>query len=337
MPQLILPVASRALVTACRELGLDPRPWLEQVGLTERALYQPDLRIPARVGDQLWQAAVEATLEPALGVRVALATAFGTFRVLDYLGSSASTLGEGLARVATYFPLIDPRGRLQVVARPDGTVELQFEGTDGRVLAPAAQEYTLTLLSMRARHAAGQQGQVSGVSFTFAAPRSTTVYERALSVRPRFGARVAALHFGQAAWAAPVQSADPALFATLDAFAREASAQANGDPLVSTLQRVLSESLVGRAPRLAVLARRVNSSPRTLQRRLEAAGTSFEQLVDEVRRARAEQLLAGGDVAMAEVSWLLGFAEQSAFARAFKRWHGLSPTRWRAQQKPRSL
>ncbi len=77
------------------------------------------------------------------------------------------------------------------------------------------------------------------------------------------------------------------------------------------------------------MARRLGQSRRSLQRRLGEAGTTFARLVAEVRRQRAEAFLSGRDVSVAEVSWLLGFSEQSAFTRAFRRWTGRSPTEYR--------
>jgi AraC-like DNA-binding protein len=77
------------------------------------------------------------------------------------------------------------------------------------------------------------------------------------------------------------------------------------------------------------VARRLGTSARTLQRRLREEGTSFAAELDAVRRERAEAFLRAPDVSIAEVSWLLGFAEQSAFTRAFRRWTGVAPTEWR--------
>jgi AraC-like DNA-binding protein len=70
-------------------------------------------------------------------------------------------------------------------------------------------------------------------------------------------------------------------------------------------------------------------SRRSLQRRLGASGASFAELVDAVRRERAQVFLDAGDVSLVEVSWLVGFSEQSAFTRAFKRWTGRSPAEYR--------
>ena len=106
-----------------------------------------------------------------------------------------------------------------------------------------------------------------------------------------------------------------------------ASALAAGQPL--TLGGTVAADLPGREPGVDAVARRLGTSARTLQRRLEVEGTSFARLVDEVRRERAEAFLRANDVSVAEVSWLVGFSEQSAFTRAFRRWTGSSPTEFR--------
>jgi AraC-like DNA-binding protein len=73
------------------------------------------------------------------------------------------------------------------------------------------------------------------------------------------------------------------------------------------------------------VARVLALSPRTLTRRLEEAGTSFTAILDETRRALAEQYLARTEFSVAEVAYLVGFAEASSFNRAFRRWTGRAP------------
>jgi AraC-like DNA-binding protein len=68
----------------------------------------------------------------------------------------------------------------------------------------------------------------------------------------------------------------------------------------------------------------------TLQRRLPQAGTSFEGLCDDARREAAQTYLADATLSIAEVTYLLGYSEPTAFHRAFKRWHGTTPQAFRA-------
>lgn len=78
------------------------------------------------------------------------------------------------------------------------------------------------------------------------------------------------------------------------------------------------------------VARRLAMSERTMQRRLQAEGVSFAQLLDEGRAALAKAHLADPAMSLAEIAWLLGFADQSSFTRSFRRWTGEPPGAWRA-------
>jgi AraC-like DNA-binding protein len=87
---------------------------------------------------------------------------------------------------------------------------------------------------------------------------------------------------------------------------------------------------------LATLARRFGSSPRTLQRRLGEEGTSFQEVLDQVRSEAAERYLADSSLSCAEVGYLLGFSEPAAFHRAFKRWRGVTPKEYRSRTRSAS-
>lgn len=333
----VLPVASRALLEACGRLGLDRDRLLADAGIAPRLLEDPDARLTYAQADGLWRAAWLASGDPLLALRAAEATPFGAFRVLDYVGVTGATLGEGLRRVAGYFPLVDPRGALRVVDE-GGPVTLRFQGPGGAPPPGPAQEYTLGVVYSRARHAALAEPRLVEVRFAFPAPADDREHARLFGVRPRFGAADAALVFARRDWDAPTRMHDPGLFALLDQHARGlADGAAGPDGLAARVRAAIAADLPGREPTLAAAARRLGTTGRTLQRRLAAAETRFARLVDDVRRERAEAFLRSCDVAVAEVSWLVGFSEQSAFTRAFRRWTGRSPTEFRrAATRPAS-
>jgi AraC-like DNA-binding protein len=78
------------------------------------------------------------------------------------------------------------------------------------------------------------------------------------------------------------------------------------------------------------VARRLATTPRTLQHRLRRAGTSFETLCDDARKKAAEAYLTDTTLSITEVTYLLGYSEPTAFHRAFRRWHGTTPQLFRA-------
>jgi AraC-like DNA-binding protein len=327
---VVLSVASRAVLEACRRLGVDADAVMARAGIARAEIDDPDARLSGVQADAVWREAFAVAGDPQLALHAAEALQFGAYRVLDYLGTTGPTLGEGLRRVAEYFPLVDPRGVLRVQERAEGSA-LVFATRAGTPLPRPAQEYTLTVLFLRARHASEAAWHPATVEFAFPRPPDASEHTRIFGVPPRFDARDAALVLPGEVWNRPTRARDPGLFAVLDDHARTMLSRAPSaeDDLVARVRAAIATELTGRAPSLPSVARRLGTSARSLQRRLENERTSFAQVVDHVRRERAEVALQAPDVAIGEVSWLLGFSDQSAFARAFRRWTGQSPARWR--------
>jgi AraC-like DNA-binding protein len=99
--------------------------------------------------------------------------------------------------------------------------------------------------------------------------------------------------------------------------------------VVSRAKAVFIEQLASGEPSGADIARRLHMSRRTLQRKLAEAETSYQQLVDDTRREIALRYIDDRKMSVTDITFLLGFSGQSAFARAFKRWTGFSPTDYR--------
>ena len=99
--------------------------------------------------------------------------------------------------------------------------------------------------------------------------------------------------------------------------------------IADDVRAVLGRRMSGERPSVEKVAEEMRLSPRTLQRRLEELGTTYQDLLDDVRRRSARRLLANTDLDAAEVAFLLGFEELNSFTRAFRGWEGTTPTRWR--------
>jgi AraC-like DNA-binding protein len=97
----------------------------------------------------------------------------------------------------------------------------------------------------------------------------------------------------------------------------------------NVLRIAVNSSLRGGIPKMDEVARKLHMSARTLQRRLQDDGLSFQDLVAEVRRDLSARYLEEADMSLAEVAFLIGFSEVSTFHRAFKQWTGLTPAEYR--------
>src|SRR5262249_7457170 len=102
-----------------------------------------------------------------------------------------------------------------------------------------------------------------------------------------------------------------------------------GDEMLAPAPRLVGESMSNGEPKLAAMGKRLAMGPRTLQRRLKDNGVEFKSLVDDTRRQLALGYLRDPAHTLAEIAYLLGYSEVSAFNRAFRRWTGSTPSEYR--------
>jgi AraC-like DNA-binding protein len=324
--------SSRALLASAGRLGLDRAALLAAAGLAEAQVADVDGRLPGEAVAALWQAALDQSGNPGLGLEVALDVPFGLYRVIDFLAASAATVGEGLVRVARYFPLVNSALAWTISeAPPLMRMALSHPTIPGRLPRPYA-EYALAVTILHCRRASGFDWPLEAVSFEFAAPPSSAAHERAFGCPVRFGQARSELVLARATWDLPSQAASSELLRMLEAHADRMIEGLRPTGLtVAEVARLVGEELQGGEPTLPRIARRLGMSPRTLQRRLELEATSFADILDQTRRHYAEAYIRDRGLALTEIAYLLGFSEQSAFTRAFSRWYGMPPGAYRSR------
>ena len=247
---------------------------------------------------------------------------------------TAPTLGDGLDVFFEYFGLRIPymgiRARL-------GAGQLEIELTPlldvGDLIAPLVeipflilQHYIGTVRAAPMREALLQ--------LSYPSPASQAVYRKWFECELRFHAPRNVLSIPVAWRATSNLGYDEALWqAALHKCSELADTQTLRCPLPrmrAELQRMLNGTEAATTPpTLGKVARRMNTSPRTLIRRLRVAGTTFQLEIDGIRRQRATELLRRVSVPMSSIADALGFADAASFAKAFKRWTGVSPSTYR--------
>ncbi len=328
----VLSVSSRALLDACARLGLDTGQILQAARLDPVTLQDPDARIPIEQVDALWQKAYELSNDPNLALHAIEVLPFGAYRVIDFLASNAPTVGAALAKVSDYFPLINDVVRLPyTVGDRHVTFAVEAPSRPSTITRPYA-EYTLAAVFLRTRIATNQPFRLMRVEFSHPRPADIREHERIFECPVRFGAETCQMVIARDVWDTPRTGSDPNLFSVLDTHARMLLDQLPSPAdIVGRVREAIEAELRGGNPRLESIARRLAMSPRTLQRRLRDRGVLFNDVLDAMRFRAAKSYLAQGDVAGTEVAYLLGFAEQSSFNHAFKRWSGQTPTEYRRQ------
>jgi AraC-like DNA-binding protein len=316
----------RAFLAAMERLGYDPGVLRDAAGVTPEVVADPD----ARVSCEAYGAAVAAAQRTRpianLPLRFALDTAIGDYPLLDYVVVTSNTVGEGVAALARYSNLVN-LGVDFDLREDEDPVRVVMTGL------PFSVEISALLAVRHLRAEADGPLRFAGVSFTHA-PDDAAEIERVLAVPVRGNAPWSGFAMDRESWTMPLRRRDPALRQLLARQADEESSRAPaGDGFALKVRRALERRVGGGDTRVGAIARELAVSARSLQRRLAAEGSSYGELLDDVRREAAERYLHGSRLAAAEVGYLLGFAEPAAFHRAFRRWTGLTPQAFRRGER----
>jgi AraC-like DNA-binding protein len=305
--------------------GADARAVMARAGIRAEDLSDPQKRLSRELILGLWHAANEVSGDPAFPLHVAEKLRPGMFDVLDYLARSSLTLGEAVARAQRYVRLFDDVAELLVEEHAD-TVSLVVRLGHGHEMPLGVAECVVTAALIFARQTTGVPLVPLGASFTRKAPPDLREYERLLGVTPRFSTARDELTLARAHLELPLVTSDPTLSAILDRHAGELLKRLPPiDKLVDRVRAILAEELRGGDPSAERVAARLSMSTRTLRRKLEEQGTGLLPLLDELRRDLALRYLDEARLGLSEIAFELGFADERAFRRAFKRWTGRTP------------
>lgn len=325
----------RSIASALRARSIEPLSVLAAVGLADYDHADPDGRVPARLEGALWREAVRRTGDRFFGLNAVHLIQRGDFDVLDYAARTSVTLEESFRRVARYKRLLHDVAELRVVRDGEFVRVLHDWPAESDEARSQFAEYSFAWLVKMGREATGRRWAPAFVQFRHAAPPDTSEPERYFGCEIRYAQTRNGLWIDAETAALPFAKADPGLCALLERYAQENLRKAPriDDDFVLEVRKALADRLPQVNPAVGAIAAELYLSTRSLQRRLADAGTSFQALVDETRRESCLRLLQEPSIAIAEVAYLTGFSEPSAFYRAFKRWTGATPADYRNQQQ----
>ncbi|HJZ77908.1 MAG TPA: AraC family transcriptional regulator ligand-binding domain-containing protein [Vicinamibacterales bacterium] len=315
------------MLRVLEQLGYDLDALLVSAGLRREDVENPDAYISPGACAAVFARARQQRRVPNLALQLARHTPVGVTPLLDYLIVSSDSVGQGLERLVRYLRLANPGIRLVLNDRRD-PVRLVIEQASG----PFEVELTVSLSVVRFARETDDRLRAAYVSFTHE-PDDAADFAQVLRCPIRVGASWDGWALPAAALRLPLRRRDPTLRRWLERQATEILARlpADGD-VRDEVRRVLSTQLTVGDLRVGIVARRLATTARTLQRRLSRAGTSFEAMCDAARKQAAETYLADETLSIAEVTYLLGYSEPTAFHRAFRRWHGTTPRAFRARR-----
>jgi AraC-like DNA-binding protein len=329
-------VGAWKVLEAAEKGGADRARLIAGAGIDPERMRDPEAHIPLATHHLLWELATAEANDRALPLRVAEACEPATFSVLGYACMTAATVREALDRLTRFLSLF-LQGETITMEQSDDVRLVLHQTAPKRLGRELSAESTIAKIVITVRMLIGEGGPTwtpSLVNFAHAAPADSSYHEKLFGCPVRFGTARTELVIPSSMLGMSLAKSDAGLSSFFERHAADILERmgARADATVR-VRRAVSEAVHGGEVSETTVARRLGWSERTLRRRLGEEGTSFRQVLDEVRRELAQGWLVQSDMAIGEVAFLLGFSESSNFHRAFKRWTGQTPDEYRRSQR----
>lgn len=310
----------------CHKMRIDP------------ALFtQPNERVPGSAAERFWRVAEDATGDPLLGLHLAEHYRSSALNIFGYVILNCRSVADAVDRLARFAALLNDG--LAVHASEDGALTvLRLEAVTGldNFLLRSGRHVFETMsagIVLTLRRLTGRPFLPAQVWFRHPIAGPPDEYNRVFQAPVKFRQREDRLAFRTDLLATPIPVADASLLTLFEghAIARLDEIHRLGGTS-QRVARILASRLDGTVPALPFVASAMAMSGRNLQRTLREEGTTFQALLDDVRREIATAQLRVPGTTAAEVALLLGYSEASAFTRAFRRWTGMTPGMYASQR-----
>ncbi|WP_295748452.1 AraC family transcriptional regulator [Undibacterium sp.] len=282
---------------------------------------------------RLLDVAAELSNDPHFGLHVGESVKLGTYTVYGLILLSCHDFGQVFQQTLRYEGLAHDLGRSDLLIEKD-LAQYQWHSHYPGASRHLA-ESVFAGIRVFGNWLAGAPLPAVPIAFCHPRPADCSEHLRIFGDAPIFDAPLNSASFDAALLAWPVPNADVGMYPVLqqhaEALLKEKSrAQADGG-IVAQLRASIINNLSKDQAKLALIAQELGLSPRTLQRKLSEIGTNFQQVLDQTRHELAKDYLRQRQLNLADIAFLLGYQEQSAFNHAFKGWFGLSPGSYREQ------
>jgi AraC-like DNA-binding protein len=339
-------VAAKQAIAALRTHNINAAPLLHRAGLSEQDLTATGgsplhHRVSAVGQASFLDYAAEALDDSAFGLHLAEKTDPRDAGILFYVASGAKNFGEALALFERYLRIVNEAVRFKLRKTTEGVaVEVEFIGLPRHVVRQNA-EFGISLILKALREISGRNVSPIRAAFVHARNSDLRDFERFYGCTVEFGRASSEgvssdlLEFSNDVLAIPLITADAKLLDALQPFCDMAAKerQTAAGTLRAAVETETERLLPHGKATVQTVAKALAVSVRTLSRRLADEGTTYAEIVDELRRTLALQYLKDPGMSLSQTAWLLGYEGSTSFNHAFKRWTGHSPSAARNEKR----
>ena len=321
--------------TKLEELGVRASEVLRRAGLPQRYVEQPRVLLKTEEWFAFWRAIGEASSDPAIGLLLGTETKTERFSANGLAALSTENFGAAVNQMARYKQLTCPEEILQEKGDEEWSIQFRWllaEEAEPTILIDCCFAWLLST----ARLGTGTRLFPLRVEFVQPRPHAKTI-ERHFGCSVVSDASRNALVFRAADAQRRFVTRNAELLALLaPQFEEELKRENADDDFPERVRLAIQQKLTGRRPTIDDIADALHVSSRTLQRRLQDEGSSFQRVLEGARRQLARHYLNNSTLELNEAAYLLGYEDGNSFVRAFRGWEGVPPARWRENQRARA-
>jgi AraC-like DNA-binding protein len=323
---------SGSMFQKLEELGVGPAKVLRAARLPQRYSQEPRMLLKTEEFFALWRAIGEVSTNPAIGLQLGSETRTERFHPVGLAALSSENFRAAMDQMARYKQLTCPEEILQAKNNKEWSIQFRWLLAD-EIEPPVLNECCFAWVLSIARLGTGTR--LSPLRLEFVQPRShVKTIERHFGCPVSCGAPRNAIVFRATDAERPFVTRNAELLGLLaPQFEEELKQEKDGENFVERVRVEIQQKLTGQRPTIDDIADALHVSSRTLQRRLQEEGSSFQRVLDEARHQLARHYLNNSVLELNEAAYLLGFEDGNSFVRAFRTWEGIPPARWREMQR----
>lgn len=319
-----------AVPEVLRELGADVAQVLQSAGIEPEVFSNPENTLPFSALSRLVSECVKATGCEDFGLRCGAKRGATAIGLAGLVSINSPTVRDGLQVIVANLKASNTGARVVFDVR-NAIASLAYVITAPNIeSADQISDAAIARLYKTMRELCGRGWRPSHVFLTRIPPRNLQPFSQFFEAPISFSAPEASLTFNANVLDRPVQNQNPEYRDVLSPLLDEAVAKVSSD-FVSDVKSILRTQLAARPLTQSRAASALGLSARTFTRRLQTSRITFSDIADQVKFEVAQSLLLK-DKKIGEIATILGFANPSAFTRAFKQWSGKAPARWRVEQ-----
>lgn len=320
---------TRLLWKYLEEVGIDPKPIYLKAGISPALLRTTNARIPVTNVDRLWQYALAQTNDPCMGIKMDHYWHPSQLGALGYAWLVSTSLRTALMRVVRYSHVISEDLYFNLCETTKG-LRLVFETEKATMVLAEQTDLVLSVILHMCRFNYGDKLCPTEVRLLHSRPACADSMEKHFQSEIQFDADVCSITFAKKDIDKSLDTANRQLALIHDEILMKYLIEVKKGDLVEQIKAIIIDHLPDGKVTDAMVACKLNISERSLQRKLKEKGTCFRNIFDSVRKMVALQYIKDPTNRMTDIAFLIGFSEQSAFSRAFKKWTGLPPVKYRA-------